>query len=264
MRLFIISFVIALLCVLPEWADVRNWTLPAFLPMLLKIPATGMGYMEVFFHELGHTAAYWLYGQPAVPAFNFQDGGGVSLPIMDRSIFLQGIVYALTAYLAWLLWSDGYYGLLLALAAVTLVQICFAFGERYQLVVSYMGHGGSILVGCFCLVRAALNKTYSENSPVGERYLNMTFGLYALLHNLMMSWNLLTDDLSRQVYEQGIGGHITNDFVVIADTLNTNLQHVGGFSMGFIAVCLIVSCGVILWCKKTAALEGQELGKNLR
>src|SRR4051812_32213722 len=93
MRLFIISLIVALLCMLPEYAELRNWILPSWVHSWLLLPSVCLGYLEVFFHELGHTAAFWSYGQIAVPAFNFEDGGGVSVPVMDRSYILQGLVY---------------------------------------------------------------------------------------------------------------------------------------------------------------------------
>ena len=237
MRLFFISLIIALICMLPEYAEIQNWALPGWINSWLLIPSTCLGYMEVFFHELGHTAAFWSYGQIAVPAFNFQDGGGVSVPLLERSLFLQGIVYVLMTGAGVFLWRSGFYRL----------HLYSAFHDRYHIVVAYMGHGGSVVIGCFCIIRAGLNLTYSKYAPAVERYLNMIFGLFVVLHNVLMSWNLLTNDLSRNVYEQGIGGHLTNDFSVISDHLNQSLQHVAAFSLLFIAAC-IISTVIILFC----------------
>ena len=36
------------------------------------------GYMGTLAHEFGHTVAAWLFGYPAIPAFNFQHGGGLT------------------------------------------------------------------------------------------------------------------------------------------------------------------------------------------
>ena len=37
------------------------------------------------FHELGHTAVLWLFGYSAIPAFDFANGGGVTMSDLERS-----------------------------------------------------------------------------------------------------------------------------------------------------------------------------------
>ncbi len=36
-------------------------------------------------HEIGHTAVLWLFGYPAIPAFDFANGGGVTMSDLERS-----------------------------------------------------------------------------------------------------------------------------------------------------------------------------------
>lgn len=246
MRLFIASFIIAAACLYPEVAEVQDWQVPALLGKILFVPATGLRYLEVFFHELGHTGAFWSYGQPAVPAFNFRDGGGVAQPFMDRSLVLQALIYAAAAGAGFWLFRHGLYGLLAGFAAVVSLHAAFSFGEKYLLVVNYMGHGGSVLVGCFCIWRAALNKTYSEHSPTAERWINMIFGQFVVLSNIFLSWKLIASDIARSVYLEGIGGHITNDFTVIADRLSSDVQKVAAFSALFVGLCLAVAIVLIV------------------
>jgi hypothetical protein len=240
LRVFAVSLLIAMLAVSPDIAEVKNWDMPGWLHKIVFLPHVCLGYMEVFFHELGHTATFWLYGQPAVPQFNFADGGGFSRPLMARSLPVQAGVYAALAYAAFRFFSNGEYLLLAALCLAMPVQIGFAFGQHYMLPVNFMGHGGSVLVGCFCLYRAAVNRA-PEMRAAGERYAHMAFGLFTLLHNMVMSWSLMTSDIARDVYNQGIGGHIANDYTVIADRLDTDLQHVACFGMAYTLLCLAVT-----------------------
>jgi hypothetical protein len=240
MRLFLVSLAIAVLCLYPEIAELLDWERKSWL-RFIGIPYTGLYYMKVFFHELGHTVTFWLFGQPAVPAFNFADGGGVAVPLMGRSMVLQGAVYVLFIAGAWWLFMHEAYGLIAALAAFAALHAFMAFGGRHELAVNYMGAGGAIIMGCYCMFRAAANWTYSTHSPLLERYMNMIFGVFAVAQNITMCLGLILNDFARQVYQQGIGGHLANDFTVIADRLDTRVQNVAWFSLGFITLSLAVT-----------------------
>lgn len=260
MRLFLISLFIVVLCILPDVAEVKNWNLPGFLNTLIFIPRAGLGYMMVFFHELGHTVTSWSYGEIAVPAFNFRDGGGVSMPIFPRSWFLQAPVYAGAAFLCWVLWSDGYYGLLFSFLALLAVHAGFAFGEHYLLPVNYMGNGGAVLIGCFCIYRAALNKVVTGAGNFLERYMHMIFGLFSVLGKggLVLAWQLMVSDIARSAYNEGIGEtHMANDFTVIADRLGCKLEYVGAFHMLFTLAALAIM-GFIIFTELQAQKYAQE------
>jgi hypothetical protein len=138
-----------------------------------------------------------------------------------------------------------------------------------MLPVNYMGNGGAVLMGCFCIWRAALNKVVSETSREAERYIHMMFGLYAVLNDgIMLSWNLMTSDIVRDAYNEGKGeSHIANDFTVLADRLDTNIQHVAAFHMLFTLVALAVTCALIYfgWREQQEELEGaQALARTRR
>src|ERR1700722_12404401 len=108
-RLYIISFAVAVLCLLPQIAMVKGWDLPPWLLNSVFIPAAGLGYLEVFFHELGHCVAGWSFGIVTVPSFNFSDGGGLASQITNRIMFLQIAVYLGVLWVAWMMWSDEQY-----------------------------------------------------------------------------------------------------------------------------------------------------------
>jgi len=240
MRLFFISLAIALFCLTPEIAKLLDWERAGWL-RVVNVPYTGLYYMMVVFHEVGHTVTFWLFGVPAVPAFNFADGGGVAVPLMGRTLVLQAAVYAGFCYVAFILFRHEAWGLLGLLAAFTVIHIFFAFGEKYTLAMNYMGAGGAIIMGCYCMFRALANWTYSTHSPLLERYINMVFGIFAVAQNITMDLGLIFNEFARAIYQQGIGGHLANDFTVIADRLDTKVQNVAWFSLGFAALCLSVT-----------------------
>lgn len=248
MRVFAASLAIVLLLLLPEIAEVKDWTLPDMLRSLVFVPATGFGYMTVFFHELGHTVVSWSYGRPAVPAFDFANGGGVSMPIAGRSLILQGLVYVSGLGFAVFLFQAGAYALMAALLALMGVHALFVTGEHYEIPVNYMGNGGAVVTGCFFIYRAALNKTLTESGQLMERCVNMIFGLFAVGNGgLVLAWKLMTSDIARDVYDAGKGeSHMANDFTVIADRLDTTLQRVAEFHLFFTLLCLCVTATLIL------------------
>lgn len=240
MRLFFISLVIALACLYPEIRELMDWEKHAALSWL-GIPYVGLSYMVVFFHELGHTVFMWSFGQAAVPMFNFEDGGGFAHPLMDRSILLQGIIYMTALLSAMWLFKNEMYIECGVFAVLLAVHFFFSFGERYNLVIGYMGNGGAVVMGCYCVLRARLNWTYSDHSPHAERYTNMIFGLFAVLQQVVLCTSLIYHPIARDIYEQGIGGHIANDYTVIAQQLGTRLKNVAWFSLGFTACCTLAT-----------------------
>lgn len=258
MRVFLISLPIVLLFLLPDVALVKNWNLPGIVNTLTFIPHAGLGYMTVFFHELGHTVTSWSYGELAIPAFNFRDGGGVSVPIFPRSWFLQAPIYGGALFLIWVLFSDGYYGLLFSFLALVAVHAGFSTGEHYQLPVSYMGNGGAVVMGCFCIYRAALNKVVTGAGNFLERYMHMIFGLFAVgSEGIILAWQLMVSDIARSAYNEGIGeSHMANDFTVIADRLDCKLEHVGAFHMLFTLFSLAVM-GFIIFTELQAQKDSQ-------
>jgi hypothetical protein len=241
MRLFFISLLIALAVLSPEIAELQNWDMPGWALMVLRAPHAGLGYMTVFFHELGHTAAMFSFGIPAIPVFNFTDGGGFAQPLMNRTWILQGAVYIGLLYLCWRLFMEYHFAAIGLVIAFMAGHLYFSFGDRHEWAINFMGNGGAVLVGCYCIWRAACGQTYSDHSPVAEKYINMIFGLFAVAKGALLSFSLYTNDLAREIYNDGIGGHIANDFTVIADRLDTRIENVALFFGGYIAFCVAIT-----------------------
>ena len=75
---------------------------------------------------------------------------------------------------------------------------------------------------------------------MGERFLNALFGFYFLFSNMRNAHGLMTDNIQREVYAQQKGGVHIGDFDRIADYLNTDLQHVAGFTLGMACLFLLL------------------------
>lgn len=257
MRLFFISLIIALAVLSPEIAELQNWDMPGWALTVLRAPHAGLGYMTVFFHELGHTVAMYSFGIPAVPVFNFADGGGFAKPLMDRTWILQGAVYIGVLYFCWQLFLEYRFSWIVLVAALVAAHLYFSFNDRHEWVINFMGNGGAVLVGCYCIWRAACGQTYSEHSPVAEKYINMIFGLYAVANGALLSYSLYANDLAREIYNAGIGGHIANDFTVIADRLDTRIENVALFFGGYIALCILATAAAIVIYRRDHAADIQ-------
>jgi len=235
MRLFLISLLAALVFCLPFLSEQLDFTVPA--AGLLRVPATGLEYMLVFFHEIGHTASAWLFGSPAFPQFDFTHGGGLSR-YYDRSFILLGLIWLLCAVLAAKLCRDMHYRLLVFLGIGIALHVLFVFTRLHDVFTAFMGHGAEVLVGGFCLLRAFWNTT-EKSRGAAERWLNMIFGLYALLHNMILTAGLMLSETSRDAYALQKGGHLQGDLDSIAGVLHVPVQTVAGF-------LFLLSLGILL------------------
>jgi hypothetical protein len=236
MRRFLISLLLAFIFLLPVLGEEMDWRIP--LQGLISIPATGLGYMLVFFHELGHTATRWLFGQPAIPSFDFAFGGGLTQSY-GRSWLLLGIIWLGMAAGAVWLWREMYYRALIALIVVAALHVLCVFTNGYDMVSVFMGHGGEILVAGICLLRAFWNTTEKSRGKA-ERWLNMIFGLFVLGHNLIMTAGLMLSDISRSAYSMQKGGHLLGDLEKLAVATQTSVRASATFLCLFTLVVAII------------------------
>ncbi len=226
MRLYLVSLAIAIACLLPEVAAMRDWE-PNFIFSILNIPATGLGYMSVFFHEIGHAVAWWIFGSPALPTFDFQYGGGMTYPIGHFTTLLVVVYAGFAAAIGWAGYNQMW-GLLGALVVLLGCHIALNMTAGHEVFAGAMGHGGEVLVAAFCIIRAGTGET---EGGVAERYLSMIFGLFAMLKNMLMPFALVTNEIYREVYAQQKGGHMLGDYDAVADQLDISLKALCGWSL---------------------------------
>lgn len=244
MRFFLTSILLAAVFLVPPLAARLEFDFPGL--GLLKIPATGLDYMAVFFHELGHTLTYWAFGYPAIPSFDFEYGGGMTYDF-ERPEGAVFAVWALMAGLAAWLATQKAWGLLAALGVVAVVHAALAFNDGHRVLAGYMGHGAEILIACFCILRAVLNQTHYGAT---ERYLNMIFGLFVIGRNALLAFDLWLSDVGRIVYGMQKGGHMQGDMDRIAEMLGVQVQSVGIFSLLLMAVLFAALAVLVMWEKK--------------
>ena len=226
---------IAAIMVLPGLAFVLDFQF--FMQRVISIPAIGFDYMGVFFHEIGHTLAWWLFGYPAIPTFDAEYGGGFTYAV-DRILWLQGLVYALLAScVAWLFKND-YREYAAVVFAFTLFHLALAFNQGHDVFAIYMGHGFEILIGCFCILRGIIG--HSEYGGA-ERWMNMIFGCFMILRNIAMASLLIFSDIGRQIYEMQKGGHGFGDFSRIADIVGMPLAGIATLSLVFMGAMLFLT-----------------------
>lgn len=229
MRIFLVSLAIAFVFCLP--AIGQELDIQSFRSAILTIPATGLEYMLTFFHEIGHTLTMWLFGYPAVPHFDFEHGGGMARH-WGRSWMVLAAIWMGAIAFAVYLYQHLYYRGILILGIGVVVHVLCVFTRLGDILISFMGQGGEILIGGFCMLRAFWNTTEKSRGAV-ERWLNMVFGIYAMLSNAIMAAGLMFSDISRMAYAMQKGGHLLGDLDKIAQAIHLPVQAVAAFLMLF-------------------------------
>lgn len=243
MRIYIVCLIAAVLFLLPSLSYQLDWDMArAGWMWVLNIPATGLGYMGVLLHEIGHTFARWLFGSPAIPTFDLTHGGGMTYDF-PRSMLLQGLIYIIFAAGGVWLYRHHYYLQVILLAVFTALHAALGMTAGHDIFMLYMGHGAEILLGYFCLLRATLSPEFRIGA---ERVINLVFGFFILGKNIMENILLITDDVHRMVYEEQKGGHGFGDFSRIADHFAIKLETVAGLSLVFIALCAGITVLIML------------------
>ena len=169
-------------------------------------------------HELGHTAVLWLFGYPAIPAFDFANGGGVTLSDLERepSIVLGWAAGA--AVLGW--WQRERRALLVALAAFAGLYVWTYDSTREALAIALGGHAGEWLFGVLFLYRALTGwgcKVKAEQPLYGF------LAFMILFSGLRLGYSLAHDPMAKYWYLQGKGG-IDHDLVTGSQILSLRLE----------------------------------------
>lgn len=210
--------------------------------VLLALPFTRfvLRYLGILVHELGHTAASWLFGYPALPAFDFTYGGGVTVS-GERT---WALLLAVVGFLAWLIWRAGpRRGAQAGLAAVLALYLLAAFTPLHEVLILAMGHGGELLFAGLAFHRAATGRGCVR--PREERPLYAMVAWFLTLDGLGFAWGLLTDPGRQQLYADAKGGGHWMDFSRLAhDYLGSSLALPAGL---YLAACLALPGVVYLF-----------------
>lgn len=180
-------------------------------------------YLGVLIHETGHTVTAWLFGYPAIPALDFQYGGGVSI-YQSRN---AGVLAVLALAAAWALYTAWQLPRWRRVVAVVLgLWVLLAVTSLHDMVILVMGHGFELMVGGLFLYKAATGRGYETEA---ERPAYAFAGWFLVLFNVRFAWRLLTSPEHRQLYGAAKGGGHWMDFSRLSrEFLGISLEGVAG------------------------------------
>lgn len=173
-------------------------------------------------HELGHALTNWIFGYPAIPAFDFMHGGGMTFNV-ERMPFLIGLIYCGFGYLFYVYWQN--YLTARTLLGVAIAYTLCAFTGIHDFLVVSMGHGFELIFAGIFMARAISGYAcrYSVERPVYAM-----LAAYVTFYDIQFSWQLIFDPTTRTIYQQGKAG-IDHDLVRIArDIFQVDLNFAAG------------------------------------
>lgn len=195
-------------------------------------------------HELGHTIAAWVFGIPAIPAFDFVYGGGVTMH-QGRSTGLMILIYAALAVVAWALRSRPAY--LAAFGVWVVAYTLAAFTPVHEAIEIAMGHLSELVFAGIFLYRALDGRACRV---AAERPLYAFCGIFILMNDVVFATGLLTSAAKVADYEEAKGGGHWMDFSRLADDyLHVDLKAVAFF---FLLACLTVPVFAV-WAQRIRA-----------
>lgn len=171
-------------------------------------------------HEIGHTTVLWLFGYPAIPAFDFGGGGGVTMSDQERA---PSVVWAWAlglGALGW--WQRENTKALAALGAVALIYFWMYNSTRETLAITLGGHAGEIAFGALFLYRGLTGWGCKIEA---ERPLYAFLAFMILFAGIKLGLTLLGNSMEKYWYLQGKSG-IDNDLVTGAQILSWRLEGV--------------------------------------
>ena len=196
-------------------------------------------------HELGHALAAWAFGIPAIPAFDFVYGGGVTVN-QGRSSGLMILIYLAFAALAY--WVRENRGYLIALAVWVCAYTLVAFTPLHEAIEIAMGHGSELIFAGIFLYRAL---TGSACRVSGERPLYAFCALFILLSDAAFALSLLTSSASVSDYEDAKGGGHWMDFSRLAG----DYAHIGLQAVVFVFLIAVVLVPFAAYVASTRAVD---------
>ena len=180
-------------------------------------------------HEMGHAAAAWLSGMPAIPAIS--PGGDAAAVHGERSTL---VALTLALVLAALIWHrSGGRTRRVALALLAGVETLLAFPGSRELAHLLAGHSAELAFATLCLWKT-LDGGFTDSRL--ERWLYGTLGWRLLGTNLALCWGLMQSAAARGAYRSNGSFGLTNDYLRVADLLSVNLQTV---ALGMLVVGLL-------------------------
>ena len=203
--------------------------------------AAGAHIADTLAHEMGHSLFSWIFGKAAFPMiftlFGASQAAGMTIAF-DHNWWVQIAVWGTLAFNAYQFRQrqSNWWLVFTAMLALSLL----VFTRFNTVVIAYMGHGGSIMVGGWLLYRAFL---YIDARNGFERWLNAFFGCFLILNTMYFSYSLLFDAVSHTDYVNHVAFGIThNDFAVIAEEISSwSVKGIAWFTLGYGSITIVIA-----------------------
>ena len=203
-------------------------------------------YLAALIHEMGHTAAAWLVGVPAVPALGITAEAATMHG--EQLVLLALLIWGGLGFLAWRVERPAARWTFLGVLLV--VYPLLAFTDLREVLHHLGGHLGELAIGGVFLARA-LSGGFSESQI--ERGLYATLGWFLIGTNLFLTAGLVTSGAARAKYASNGSYGMENDYVRLADHLGGSLE---GVAMGMTVVALVVAPAIVgAWWMRCATRE---------
>jgi hypothetical protein len=214
----------------------------------MSFPRFVFSYLIILVHELGHALCYWLFGYPAVPAFDFVHGGGITVH-QERSVLLLLCAWVGLGALVW--FHRGNPLAVRVFGTLAALHVLFVLSGFDAWVGLAGGHGFELLFAGIFLYRAA---TGSGVKVPLERPLYAACGFFLLMQMIGMIGRLVTSASARGDYSAAKGGALTMDL----DRLAHELLGASVPSVAFLLLVAALSVPLLtwLWVRKEQAVFG--------
>jgi hypothetical protein len=168
--------------------------------------------MVTLFHELGHAVMGWLMGMPAIPAFDFVYGGGIT-PHTAFQPVLALVIAGGFVYLMWLFRQNR--KTLVLIGAIFLVWLFFVSADwRREFAFGAAGHLAECILAGILFYQALSGVGW--RIPELERPLGAFIAFFVQIHMIFFCWKLMHDPDFLAWYREGKGGMLMNDLEGIA------------------------------------------------
>ena len=206
---------------LEAWKSLAIGSVIGVVVFALPFARFVFSYLNTLAHELGHSVAAWGFGYPALPAFDWRYGGGLTVT-GSRSTMVMLMVFAVWAFLIYQLRDRP--GPRNGAIVCAVIYSVIAFSPAQEVIRLAMGHTMELIIAGIFFYRALSGQAITHDV---ERPLYAACCLFILLQNLKLSWGLMFDIDARTAYGMAKGGGHWMDLSQIArDYLSVSLPTV--------------------------------------
>ena len=202
-----------------EWKLIAIGIVGALLVNIFWLTRAPFDILRVLFHEMGHAIVAWLLGHPAIPAFDFMFGGGLT----TWGQFHLSIAIAIAAGLGFLGWRLRENRIAVAVIAAIFVLwlIVVTKDWRRETAIAAAGVLFEILFASTFLFMAVAGIGW--RIPEIERPLGAIIAFYTEFHVWTFLIQLTRSQEFLAQYKEGKGGALMNDLETVALNLKIYL-----------------------------------------